>query len=232
MTKESEIASLEAEFDALLGTGGPRKPKTPKQKAPPKKVNGTPRAEAAPAVSPPAKPVVTEGYKTTVPPPHVQNVRTKLHWPTRHAPGSLNNGDSVWYRDERYYIANVPPSWEHTSYVNICSMPIRPNSYTPREAEFFFVHADLLDLAPVVKTIFHDQPTRSAIETQQRKKELGITDIGDDIGELLRGKSVDETYAIAAKRLRTPEDELRAKYRHLNPGQQRMVLGNRMRKQK
>jgi len=52
---------------------------------------------------------------------------------------------------------------------------------------------------------------------------------GDAVAVKLRGKSIDEVFAIAAKVLGEPEKELRAKYKHLNVGMQRMNLGNRMR---
>jgi hypothetical protein len=52
---------------------------------------------------------------------------------------------------------------------------------------------------------------------------------GDDIAAQLLGKTLDQVYAIAAKAIGVPEAELRAKYAHLNPGQARMNLGNRMR---
>jgi hypothetical protein len=52
---------------------------------------------------------------------------------------------------------------------------------------------------------------------------------GDPVAEKLAGKSLDEVYAIAAKTLKTDVNELRAKYKHLNQGMQRMSLGNRMR---
>jgi hypothetical protein len=54
-------------------------------------------------------------------------------------------------------------------------------------------------------------------------------DIGDGTAKQLRGLDLDKVYAIAAKALGTPEKELRAKYAHLNPGMQRMNLGNKMR---
>jgi hypothetical protein len=111
----------------------------------------------------------------------------------------------------------------------ICDAPVRPGTFTHRDSISFCVHADLLELAPIRNTIFHDQPTKQKVEVEAKKKELGITDIGDDIGELLRGKSVDDTYAIAAKYLHVPKAELQAKYAHLNPGQQRMICGNKMR---
>jgi hypothetical protein len=55
-------------------------------------------------------------------------------------------------------------------------------------------------------------------------------DCGDDIAQTLRGKTLDEVYATAAKKLKEPEKDLRAKYKHLNAGMQRMSLGNRLRK--
>lgn len=54
-------------------------------------------------------------------------------------------------------------------------------------------------------------------------------DNGDAVAETLRGKSLDETYRLVAEFLDVAEDSLRAKYKHLNLGQQRMCLGNRLR---
>ena len=52
---------------------------------------------------------------------------------------------------------------------------------------------------------------------------------GDDIALQLQGKSLDEVYEIGAQFLEVTVDALREKYSHLNPGQQRMNIGNRMR---
>lgn len=54
-------------------------------------------------------------------------------------------------------------------------------------------------------------------------------DCNDDVANKLRGKDIDQCYAIAAKVLEVPEKELRAKYAKLNVGMQRMNLGNRIR---
>lgn len=55
-------------------------------------------------------------------------------------------------------------------------------------------------------------------------------DNGDPVARMLRdAKTLDDVYVIAAKKLKVPEKELRAKYGHLNPGQQRMNCGNRLR---
>lgn len=51
----------------------------------------------------------------------------------------------------------------------------------------------------------------------------------DELALALQGLTLDEVYAIAAPALGSSEEELRTKYGHLNPGMQRMNLGNRMR---
>lgn len=52
---------------------------------------------------------------------------------------------------------------------------------------------------------------------------------GDEIATKLAGKTLDDVYAFAAKTLKVDEKELRSKYKNLNPGMQRMNLGNRVR---
>ena len=54
-------------------------------------------------------------------------------------------------------------------------------------------------------------------------------DNGDIIAADLRGKTLEHTYKVAAKHLKESVSALTAKYQHLNPGQQRMCLGNRLR---
>lgn len=54
-------------------------------------------------------------------------------------------------------------------------------------------------------------------------------DCGDDVAKQLRGKELDDVYKIVAKVTNEPEKDLRKRYEHLNPGQQRMNLGNRYR---
>lgn len=53
---------------------------------------------------------------------------------------------------------------------------------------------------------------------------------GDGTAKKLEGKNLDEVYKIVAKDTKQDEKELRAKYKHLNPGMQRMSLGNMHRK--
>lgn len=52
---------------------------------------------------------------------------------------------------------------------------------------------------------------------------------GDTVATALQAMNLAETYAVAAGILDVSEDELQAKYGHLNNGQQRMNLGNRIR---
>lgn len=54
-------------------------------------------------------------------------------------------------------------------------------------------------------------------------------DIGDDAAKKLRGIPLDEAYRIVSKAVEVPQTELKAKYEKLNPGMQRMNLGNRLR---
>jgi hypothetical protein len=55
-------------------------------------------------------------------------------------------------------------------------------------------------------------------------------DNGDRVALMLRGKQLEVVYEIAAKLLNISKSELLLRYNHLNPGQQRMCLGNRLRK--
>lgn len=52
---------------------------------------------------------------------------------------------------------------------------------------------------------------------------------GDLVATTLAGRPLDQVLAIAAEMTDVPADELEAKYAHLNIGQQRMNLGNRIR---
>lgn len=52
---------------------------------------------------------------------------------------------------------------------------------------------------------------------------------GDEVSMFLKEKTLEETYGIASEQLDIPLIDLHDRYSHLNPGQQRMVLGNRLR---
>lgn len=53
---------------------------------------------------------------------------------------------------------------------------------------------------------------------------------GDQVASTLAGKDLDAVYKLVASKIKVEESELRKKYKHLNPGMQRMNLGNRLRK--
>lgn len=94
----------------------------------------------------------------------------------------------------------------------------------------FYVHVDELSPVPVD---FNRHATRLptvASVTRAARAKLGQRDIGDDIACMLRScDTLERVYGAAAEYLGVSSPELKAKYGHLNPGQQRMNLGNRMR---
>jgi hypothetical protein len=143
--------------------------------------------------------------------------------------GELKVGDPIFYKGDRYWIERAPASWSETVFVCISDMKIdpTPGRYAPKGRMSFHVPADAVTLAPRAKP-GRRAPTVADVQRIERQAE-GKTDVGDTVAEMLRGKSLDEMYTLAARFLRVPEDELRTKYSHLNNGQQRMNLGNRMR---
>lgn len=54
-------------------------------------------------------------------------------------------------------------------------------------------------------------------------------DNGDEVAKRLRGMELDDVYSFASKVLKEPAKALRERYKKLNPGMQRMNLGNRIR---
>jgi hypothetical protein len=192
---------------------------------------GTDSPVLRPAAGPAAKPKAKITFERGITPVRFEPCPIDpRHHPKKHAPGSLKRGDSVWYHDQRYWVESAPPDWEHTCTIRISSERVHPDwgRLPPKERESFCVHADLLSLAPAPQNIYLKCPTLADEQRKERAKD-GQRDIGDDIAHLLRGKDLDECYTTAARFLREPEDGLRTKYGHLNPGQQRMNLGNKMR---
>lgn len=69
-------------------------------------------------------------------------------------------------------------------------------------------------------------------ETKEKLRALSAAkprSVGDETARALEGKTLPEVYEVAAKALGEDVKALIDKYKHLNPGQQRMVCGNRMR---
>jgi hypothetical protein len=52
---------------------------------------------------------------------------------------------------------------------------------------------------------------------------------GDDVAKKLAGKELADVYAIVSKETEIPQTQLKTRYGHLNPGMQRMNLGNVLR---
>lgn len=78
---------------------------------------------------------------------------------------------------------------------------------------------------------FTHKPTdRSKYESSRTSKGRKSYDKGDQVATDLRGKDLDYVYEYTAKKLGTSAQSLRTAYGHLNNGQQRMCLGNRVRK--
>ena len=78
------------------------------------------------------------------------------------------------------------------------------------------------------------EKTRIEIETNNYVKGKGPSGgttfhNGDAVATNLAGLSLEAVYSVASQALSTPVEDLQAKYGHLNPGQQRMNLGNRLR---
>lgn len=84
---------------------------------------------------------------------------------------------------------------------------------------------------PKIRSSMFRPPVPMSAETKEKLRAITPQrDVGDEVAKMLReAASLDDTYAIGAKYLHEKEPALRAKYEHLNPGQQRMVIGNRMR---
>lgn len=143
----------------------------------------------------------------------------------------LKRGMIVFYHEMRYWVERVPKSWAESCAVFISDDKIHPdeNRLTHDKRESFSVHADLLSEAPQVTRIGAALPTVASAARKERA-DKGIHDVGDDVAVLLRAcKDLEAVYVAAAKFLGLPLKDLKAKYAHLNPGQQRMCCGNQMR---
>ena len=66
----------------------------------------------------------------------------------------------------------------------------------------------------------------TVVRAASGKKSL---DNDDPVAHMLRGQDLESVYDIANDVLGVPVKTLKKMYSHLNPGQQRMVLGNRIR---
>lgn len=143
-------------------------------------------------------------------------------------------GDMVFYRDQRFWVEDAPSNWLGTTFVRIGDHRVHVVEGVPRAMHekriSFCVYADLLKPIPAdFNTRAKRLPTVASVAARQRSRS-GIRDVGDEVATMLRDcATLDQVYKAASKYLDIDEAELRGKYGHLNPGQQRMNLGNKMR---
>lgn len=163
--------------------------------------------------------------------------------PKKWQPGDLKRGDAVWYRSDRFFIEWAPskPNFTDGTHARICSKPVRaapfplPSDNPTKDLLTFCVHLDTLSKAPPVSAVaiatggLTGMDSLKAVERKERLKQ-GIKDVGDPVALALRdAKALDDVYRIGAKALGEKVEFLKQKFGHLNNGQQRMQVGNRMR---
>lgn len=140
--------------------------------------------------------------------------------------------DIVFYGGERFFIEAAPKNWDHSAWVRITDKPLRPDpAEWPDTRQSFSVPADALRTAPPVANVLTAQrlPTVASVERKEKAKS-GQRDVGDEIAAMLRpAQTLEDVYKIASDYLGVPVIELKDRYSKLNPGQQRMNLGNKMR---
>ncbi len=139
-------------------------------------------------------------------------------------------GDLVFYRNERFWVEVSTLSFMESVWIRIGDRrPLRDGLFDDKRVSFY-VHVDELTAVPAdYNKRAARLPTLASIARADRAKK-GERDVGDDVAIRLRScNSLEETYIVASEYLGVPTAELRAKYERLNPGQQRMNLGNRMR---
>lgn len=153
-------------------------------------------------------------------------------------------GDLVFHRGERFWVEPpVPLSFADSVWIRIGDHRVPKPQVDPASGlrvqrklndnrNSFYVHVDELSaVPPEVRNVglASRLPTMAGIARAERAK-AGIRDIGDEVAALLRAcDSLEKVYSCAGDYLGVPASDLRSKYGHLNPGQQRMNLGNRMR---
>lgn len=105
---------------------------------------------------------------------------------------------------------------------------VNTEPYSKMTYRFWCIDCDSYWGAVVSKTISTASRSYIVVKAASGRKSLNN---GDATAQMLQGLSLDEIYSKASEILNTKESELRARYLHLNPGQQRMNLGNRIRRQ-
>lgn len=109
---------------------------------------------------------------------------------------------------------------------------LRARKPAPKAGEVLRKHAARVvdgERIPVVKKVGNKTADFSDYRVVVSASGNTSLDNGDPVAEKLRGKTLDEVYAIAAKYTNEAAETLRKRYSHLNPGMQRMNLGNKIR---
>jgi hypothetical protein len=120
--------------------------------------------------------------------------------------------------------------------------PLRASPYSSELSRGLQAGVLIRARPPIVWPNYSDPKIRSSMfrppqpMSEEKKAELRAlapkrpSDVGDEVAKMLREcEDLKEVYACGAKYLEEKESVLREKYSKLNPGQQRMVIGNRMR---
>lgn len=153
---------------------------------------------------------------------------------TKKFPDAIKEGNAIRDIESRLHAAG-----ECSSVSGGIGCPLKPSAYDIKFSRAL-QSGLLLQKRPIVWPDYNDPKIRSSMfrppqpmSEETKEKLRAITpkrDVGDEVAKMLReAGDLDATYAIGAKYLREKEKALRSKYQHLNPGQQRMVIGNRMR---
>ncbi len=185
-----------------------------------------------PPMEPPAVPGKSNTPKGKLVPRAEPEPIAPHHFPKKFTPQDFGVGEVVFYQESRYWVEYVPHSWAEGCYVRISDAIIRPGPEfpPPKDRTSFCVHADTLSKpSKQPKHNYGKMPTPKSDAARVRAKS-GVKDVGDEVAVLLRDcPTLTDAYECAALYLKLPQEELERKYSHLNHGQQRMILGNRMR---
>lgn len=128
------------------------------------------------------------------------------------------------------HISATVHGWATVTYVDGTTKKMRGNQLDTAKMNFNNPQTDddvMFEAIPLRKIV--DRNVNLTHYERVKVEGRRILDCADSVAKYLRVMNLDQVYAHAAQQLNVPEDELRQKYGHLNPGMQRMNLGNRIR---
>lgn len=165
-------------------------------------------------------------------PPDPPKLALPKKWDTPPPMGTL-----VFYRGQRMWVEPpVAKSFTDSVWVRIGDQrvptDVRPGGIVALADQrwSFYVHADeLTKIDASIRAHAARLPTQASVARAERAR-AGNRDVGDEVADTLRAcADLQAVYAAGAQYLGVPLQELQQKYGHLNHGQQRMNIGNRMR---